>query len=256
MKALFLNDSRCEMPYNINRFPPRRANDRGNGHQPFVEVSIMGIVSSSPKIGDVFNAWSVISEPVRDDRPEEGRHWFVTCRCQCGAIRRISVNNLIRNHTKSCGCLKASLVSKAQKEIADDCKREYAIWKGIKSRCNNPNRKSYADYGAKGIKMSAEWSHSFSAFYADMGPRPDGGTVDRIDNAKGYQRGNCRWVERSEQNRNKTTTVLLTFNGETKCVADWARHLGTTPSAISSRLKSGWTVEKTLSTEFKKRGAK
>ncbi len=77
------------------------------------------------------------------------------------------------------------------------------VWDSMIQRCENPRSTSYGDYGARGIKICARWRASFVAFYEDMGERPPGMTIDRIDNDGDYEPGNCRWVSRADQNRNK-----------------------------------------------------
>ncbi|MFM9469666.1 hypothetical protein ACKI1K_43455 [Streptomyces scabiei] len=79
---------------------------------------------------------------------------------------------------------------------------EYRAWKDMKSRCNNQRHKHFKDYGARGIKVFDKWNESFTAFYNYIGPRPDGTSLDRIDNSKGYEPGNVRWATAFEQSNN------------------------------------------------------
>jgi hypothetical protein len=81
--------------------------------------------------------------------------------------------------------------------------KEYTVWAQAKHRCTNPKVRNYADYGGRGIRMCAEWSDSFEAFMRDMGPRPEGGSIDRIDNDQGYFKANCRWSTPKEQANNR-----------------------------------------------------
>lgn len=91
---------------------------------------------------------------------------------------------------------------------------EYNIWASMKARCLNPNNKDYLRYGGKGIKICNEWENSFEQFYKDMGNRPDGYSIDRIDNTKGYYKENCKWSDRHEQQKNKINSRIYFIKGE------------------------------------------
>jgi hypothetical protein len=125
--------------------------------------------------------------------------------------------------------------------------REYAVWNAMLSRCYNPNVVGYRDYGAKGITV-CRWWLAFENFYADMGPRPRGGTIERINNKGPYSPRNCRWATRQEQAQNKSNSRLLTHGGRTQTMAAWAHELGMNPSALLYRIRAGWTVKRVLTT--------
>jgi hypothetical protein len=126
--------------------------------------------------------------------------------------------------------------------------REYRIWMAMKRRCQNPNEKFYPKYGGVGIKVCDRWQ-SFENFFADMGAAPtDKHELDRYPDRSGnYEPGNVRWATRTENNRNRCSSVLLTFRGRTQHLVDWAKELGVHHQKISKRLKRGWPVEKALS---------
>lgn len=132
--------------------------------------------------------------------------------------------------------------------LSSEYRREWLIWKGIHKRCYNPNSSIYRHYGGRGIKVCDRW-HSFSNFLADMGPRPTPKhSVEREDNNGDYCPENCVWLLRKYQNRNKRNSRILTFNGVSQTVADWADQLGVRASMIHSRLNEyGWSVERALS---------
>lgn len=124
----------------------------------------------------------------------------------------------------------------------------YHRWICMKDRCSNPKSKSYPSYGGRGISVCKEWNESFEAFYEwAIGSGFDGTlTLDRIDNNKNYYPENCRWVSIKEQNRNCSRNNMITHNGKTQCVTDWARELGIRPATIYDRLHKGMTIEEAL----------
>lgn len=129
----------------------------------------------------------------------------------------------------------------------------YARWKSMMQRCYQPTASNYRYYGGQGVTVCERW-HDFAAFLGDMGECPDRSmTLDRRENAKGYEPGNCRWATQAEQNRNRSYCVELTHEGITRNVADWAAAVGMTANALSMRLRLGWTVERALTQPVKRR---
>lgn len=121
-------------------------------------------------------------------------------------------------------------------------------WQTMIRRCRGGNDKAkwYAD---RGIKVCERWK-TFENFYADMGERPAGMSLDRIDNNGGYEPGNCRWATRVEQGGNKRNNVIWELNGKRQCAARWAKELGINRTTLQKRLKAGWPMEKVLSSRF------
>ncbi len=126
---------------------------------------------------------------------------------------------------------------------------EYQVWKGMKQRCENPKHKSFNDYGGRGIRVCQRWRDSFAAFLEDMGNRPSPRhNIDRIDNNGDYEPGNCQWVLRRVNNRNRRVNHLLTFNGRTQTMTDWAAELGISLQTLAWRLNTAkWPAGKALS---------
>jgi hypothetical protein len=118
----------------------------------------------------------------------------------------------------------------------------YNTWLSMRVRCNNPQERAYAHYGARGIKVCERWN-DFVAFVEDMGPRPSGTSIERIDNDGNYEPSNCRWATDLEQASNTSRTKLITAKGETMTQAAWARKLGVNSSVIIGRIKRGWSEE-------------
>ena len=112
----------------------------------------------------------------------------------------------------------------------------------MKTRCSNKNASNYKDYGGRGISYCERWGE-FLNFFADMGERPEGTTLDRIDNNGNYEPGNCRWVAQVVQHNNKRSNRLITVDGFTRTAAHWARLLGVSRHVVLERLKLGWPEE-------------
>lgn len=163
------------------------------------------------------------------------------CVCKCGQERVVLIENLSAGRSRSCG-------SCGRKTHAESDHPEYQAWKSLKQRCLNPKNPAFKDYGGRGISVDPRWEASFQAFLNDVGKKPfKAAQLDRIDNDKGYEPGNCRWVTASQNLSNRRNSVLLTYEGETHTVAEWARRLGIKDLTIRGRLRGGKSVEEALS---------
>lgn len=121
--------------------------------------------------------------------------------------------------------------------------RTHRIWRAMRSRCTNPNLDAYPRYGGAGVKVDPRWD-SFLAFLADMGPAPEGMTLDRYpDQAGDYTPSNCRWATPKEQARNMRVNRMIEHEGETLCLAAWAERLGTTSDVLWKRLNRHGRIE-------------
>lgn len=126
----------------------------------------------------------------------------------------------------------------------------YRVWQAMKDRCLNANCSQYKNYGGRGITVCDRWRTSFETFEADVGPRPDGAELDRIDNEGNYEPGNVRWTTRIVNQNNKRTNHRITFGGETMTLAEWARRLGGSTNGLVLRLRSGMPEEQALTLPF------
>lgn len=136
----------------------------------------------------------------------------------------------------------------------------YTVWSDMLSRCRNKNHRQYKDYGGRGITVCQEWKDfptfrewAFATGYVD-GNNREKCTIDRIDVNGNYEPSNCRWANRKEQMNNRRVNVLLTYNGETKTLAQWADTLGICYSTITSRYCRGWSIERIANTPVRAYG--
>ena len=141
--------------------------------------------------GKKFNRLTVINEAYK-----KGKDYYWDCICDCGTKRIVHGGNLYKGLSKSCGCYK--------KELTHGMSRtpENQAWRDMLDRCRNPKNKWFPRYGERGIKVCKRW-HKFENFYKDMGKRPKGLTLERIDNDGNYEPGNCEYATRSKQQRNR-----------------------------------------------------
>ena len=170
------------------------------------------------------------------------------CQCDCGNIIVVRSCHLASGKQSTCGCKKKIGLHVTHGMTGT---RLYRIWRNMKSRCFNKEIKAYKDYGGRGITVCEEWKNSFETFHdwSMANGYADNLTIDRIYVNGNYEPSNCRWVTRSEQSINKTDNHYITFNGETKTLAEWAKITGINRATINSRLQKGWTIEKTLTTK-------
>ena len=171
---------------------------------------------------------------------------FWLCVCECGNNITLVESKLTAGDTKNCGHCKKERDRERYKAHGLSGSRTYESWAHMRQRCTNPNHKSYRYYGGRGITVCDRWLRSFENFYTDMGERPEGTSLDRIDNSKGYEPGNCRWATPIEQGRNRRNNVCITYQGVTQCIQDWAEYFGVNPGTLDWRVRKGWTPEECL----------
>lgn len=124
----------------------------------------------------------------------------------------------------------------------------YKTWDAMRYRCLNESSKDYPRYGGRGIKVCDRWKNSFEAFLSDMGVRPEGMTLDRIDGSGDYEKDNCRWATPIEQARNRRGNVVIEYKGESGNVSYWAEKMGLERKTLEYRIRKGWDVERALTT--------
>jgi hypothetical protein len=173
---------------------------------------------------------------------------FWVCQCECGDPEYnpvvVFAGSLTSGNTTSCGC-----TTRRHKMSGT---KIYHIWCNMIRRCTDPSKKEYRNYGGRGITVCERWL-KFENFYADMGERPDGCTLDRVENNLGYSPENCAWRTYKDQANNTRTNHFITWQGETKTTAQWAEDerlvaLGVQAGYLRSRLKAGWSIEEAMTT--------
>jgi len=149
-----------------------------------------------------YNRLTLIKELEKIKYKYGTRRQFL-CRCECGNEKIVLLDHLKRGNIKSCGCLKSEYVSERNTTHGLTKTNAYGSYKKMKRRCLVPSDKDYPNWGGRGIKICDRWLNSFQNFYDDMGERPKGYTIDRINGNGNYEPKNCRWVSRSENSKNK-----------------------------------------------------
>jgi hypothetical protein len=156
--------------------------------------------------GQRFGRWTVVR--LADERASDGcAKWL--CRCDCGTERAVHAYGLLSGRSTSCRCAGLDRLLKHGQSKPGAGTAEYRCWVGLVNRCANPNNKSFERYGGRGISVCDRWRYGenglsgFECFRWDMGPKPTGLSIDRIDNDKGYSPENCRWTTDLGQARNR-----------------------------------------------------
>lgn len=179
--------------------------------------------------GERFFDFTVLSRSHK-----EGHNWQYLCACDCGKEFYALGSNIRTGNTKSCGCRRKSLDGLSNTGA-------HQSWSGMISRCYNEKVSSYKDYGMKGIRVCERWK-DYRNFLSDMGDRPEGMTIERVDFRADYSPDNCKWATRVEQANNKSNNVFLEYHGESRTIAEWSRHLGISYSKIYSMYRKGYTM--------------
>ena len=177
---------------------------------------------------------------------KKGSNWL--CQCDCGNVIEVLGVNLRHGRTKSCGCLRSDKQTEKCYKHGLSETRIYNIWSKMKARCNCPTEQRYYSYGGHGIKIFEEWNNDFMSFYnwAINNGYSDDLTIDRINVDGDYEPSNCRWVNMKVQQNNRRNNVYLEYNGEIHTAAEWSKITNIKADTITSRLRKGWTIERTL----------
>lgn len=166
----------------------------------------------------------------------ERRQTLWLFRCDCGTEKVLWGASVAHGYTKSCGCWQKANPARLSHGMAGGS--TFRTWAAMRQRCTNPENPSYPDYGGRGITVCERWG-DFAVFLADMGERPVGASIDRIDNSRGYEPGNCRWATATVQNRNRRTSIMVEHAGETLHLKEWASRIGVSYKTLWNRYRVG-----------------
>jgi hypothetical protein len=175
------------------------------------------------------------------------------CLCNCGNIFYLLPYMFNKPMYKSCGCFKKKAIIAFHTTHGGSKHPLYKEYSSMIARCYNPKHKNYNYYGGRGITVCKEWldsPHNFYAWVDSIGGRPPKTTLDRIDNNKGYSPDNCRYISAYDQQRNVKSNLMITHNGITKCLTDWAKEYGINNETARSRYKKGYDFETIFSKEY------
>lgn len=175
--------------------------------------------------------------------PHKAAYWL--CECACGNFKVVRGSNLRSGNTTSCGCNSCIVPTHGMVNT-----RLYKIWDDMKYRCKSECSPDALYYKHKGITVCDEWVNSFETFYAwamNSGYSDDL-TIDRIDGTKGYSPDNCRWVTRKQQSNNISSNRILTIDGISHNVSEWAEIVGINRNTLNNRLRSGWNEKSAVFT--------
>lgn len=195
--------------------------------------------------GQRFGRWLVLERIPGLNKSGQARYM---CRCDCGTEKAVTGGYLRDGRTTSCGCARRELWSQRMQTHGLSKHRLFPTWVAMMGRCYNTNNAAYNRYGGRGITVCERW-HDVRHFIADneVLAKPSL-SIDRRDNDGPYSPANVRWASRREQSNNRRSNVLLTFEGRTQPLFDWAREVGIAPRTLWSRIRTGWPTGEALTT--------
>lgn len=210
-----------------------------------------GIKVKRDLVGERFGRLLVVSRAPDRTSKAGIRQPRWNCMCDCGSSCLKTGPNLTSGGTMSCGCLRVDYIKNNRSGKGHHGYNhgaagspEYNSWVGARLRCHNEKDKNYNNYGGRGISLCDRWRNSFSAFLEDMGERPLGTTLDRIDVNGNYEKSNCRWASTKQQGRNMRKTIWITIGDRTLSVPEWSEISGIPEPVIRQRYRNrGWAGE-------------
>jgi hypothetical protein len=198
--------------------------------------------------GSRYGSLTVISlgrRVFRSSRHGYANYW--KCLCDCGNEVEVYQSNLTSGNTSSCGCRSSRLTLHKRVTTHGMSKTStYTSWRAMKDRCYQETHKEYKRYGAIGITVCKRWRESFENFLKDMGERPEGRSLERLDSTKPYSPSNCVWATHEQQANNRRSNRLIKHKGETMTLSQWSKKTGIPAATIARRIDRGWNVKQAL----------
>lgn len=204
-------------------------------------------------MGDTYGYWRVVSPNTSRTK---GGSVASLCVCDCGTQSEVRNRHLVTGKSKSCGCKSITLRAKSLETHGLSKTKLYHRWESMKLRCSSHATERWPRYGGRGIRVCDEWQ-AFSPFaeWAFANGYSPELSLDRIDNDGHYEPNNCRWVGRSEQQRNRHNNRLIQAFGESKIAKDWAEDPRCQVALITltTRIYRGWDDQKAVETPSRRR---
>lgn len=181
----------------------------------------------------------------RSSRQGYANYW--KCLCDCGSETQVHQSNLVSGNTTSCGC-KSSRLTIGDRVTTHGMSKTptYASWSAMKDRCYQETHKEFKRYGAVGITVCRRWKNSFENFLMDMGERPFGRSLERVNVNKGYSPSNCIWATNEQQANNRRSNRFIKLGKELMTLAQWSKKTGIPAATIARRISRGWDVKRAL----------
>jgi hypothetical protein len=190
--------------------------------------------------GERYDRLVVVERAPNASKKDTNARWL--CKCDCGKVVIAYGQDLAKHKVRSCGCWNAERINKHGKSRTPI----HRIWISMRRRCSVPTETGYRNYGGRGITYDPSWE-SFENFYRDMGDRPKGGTLERIDNNGPYCKTNCEWATPKKQHNNKRTNRIITAFGKTQTLMQWSDETGISWTTLRGRIdRYGWPPEEAL----------
>lgn len=181
-----------------------------------------------------------------------GSEWL--CECVCGKERIVRASYLRNGSVRSCGCKTREAIGNRMRRHGMSRSPTWNSWASMRKRCQDKKCSAFWRYGGRGIRVCERWN-VFENFLADMGERPTRRhSIERINNNGNYELNNCVWALPIQQANNRSSSLLLSLNGKTQTLTQWASELGIVENTLRGRLRLGWSVEDALTTIVVPRG--